>query len=422
MHDVIHSTGITSDFSTFYPLNSSTAGRQPSLVHDLPTDQRSRTELVLWLLNASLTSASLRYNPPMQARPREFLIELLRTPSPSGFEARCARVWLDYVERFADEVMTDAYGNAFAVANPKGSPTVMFEGHSDEIGLMVVYIDDEGFLWVERIGGVDPKMLLGKRVLLHTPDDELSGVIGATAPHMQDSKARETSPKMTDIYIDIGARNKKEAARLVAVGTPVTIDHGPVQLIGDTLAARSCDNKIGIWSAAEGLRRYRRLNADARVIAAAHVQEEVGLNGAAMGAFRWDPDAAIVVDVTNASDYPHVDPKLRNKITMGGGPAIRIGPSCHPKVVERLEKVAAAGKIKLQRVPIPGRSGTDANAIYPARQGIPTGILSTPNRYMHSPSETIHLRDLDQIPTLMAKFAADLRKNERFTVHRGGRR
>lgn len=358
----------------------------------------------------------------MQARPREFLSDLLRTPSPSGFEARCARVWLDYVGQYADEVSTDAYGNAFAVVNPAGSPTVMFEGHSDEIGLMVTYIDDDGYLWVSSIGGVDPKMLPGKRVLVHTRDGELAGVIGATAPHMQDATARELSAKITDIYIDIGASGKKDAARLVTVGTPVTIDHGPAQLLGDTLAARSCDNKIGIWSAAEALRRYGRQGGGARVVAAAHVQEEVGLSGAAMGAFRWDPDVALVVDVTNASDYPSVEPKLRNKIVMGGGPAIRVGPACHPKVVERLEQVAAARKIKLQRVPIPGRSGTNANAIYPARRGIPTAILSTPNRYMHSPSETINLKDLDQIPTLMASFAADLKKSERFVVHRGGRR
>jgi len=222
--------------------------------------------------------------------------------------------------------------------------------------------------------------------------------------------------------VDIGARKKAEAAKLVRVGTPVTIDHAPVQLLGDTLAARSCDNKIGIWSAAEGLRRYKALGGNACVLAAAHVQEEVGLHGAAMGAFRWNPGVALVVDVTNATDYPDVEAKLRNKIKMGGGPAIRIGPACHPRVVERLEQVAKARKITLQRVPIPSRSGTNAGAIYPARQGIPTGILSTPNRYMHSPSETINLKDLDQIPTLMAHFAASLKKTERFTVHRGGRK
>lgn len=363
-----------------------------------------------------------RYNLQVQTKPRMFLEQLLTTPSPSGFEAACARVWLDYISAFADEVQTDSYGNAFAVLNPGGKPLVMFEGHSDEIGLMITYIDDEGYLWVDRIGGVDPKMLLGKRVLVHTADGPVKGVIGATAPHMQDAKARETSPQMTDIYVDIGAQTKADAEKLVRVGTPITVDHEPVQLLGNTIAARSCDNKIGIWSAAEGLRRYKTLGGNACVLAAAHVQEEVGLAGAAMGAFRWNPDVALVVDVTNATDYPNVNAKLRNLIKMGGGPAIRIGPACHPKVVERLEQVARARKIALQRVPIPARSGTNANAIYPARQGIPTGILSTPNRYMHSPSETINLKDLDQIPTLMAHFAADLKKTDHFTVHRGGRK
>jgi len=358
----------------------------------------------------------------MQKRALDFLWELLTTASPSGFEARVARVWLKYVSPIADETLTDAYGNAFAVLNPKGSPTVMFEGHSDEIGLMVTYIDDEGYLWVDGIGGVDAKMLPGLRVVLHRPEGPLSGVIGATAPHMQTAESRDKSAKMTDIYVDIGAKDKKEASALVTVGTPITIDHGPVRLLGDTLAARACDNKIGIWSAAEGLRRYAALKGNAKVIAAAHVQEEVGLRGARMGAYRWDPDAAIVVDVTNATDFPDVDRKLRNEIKMGGGPAIRVGPACHPKVTERLERVAAAQKIKLQRVPIPRRSGTNADAIFPTRQGIPTGILSTPNRYMHSPSETINLKDLDQIPTLMARFGADLKKGERFSVHPRGRK
>ncbi len=358
----------------------------------------------------------------MQQAPRQFLLDLLDSPSPSGFETPTTRLWVDYVSKFADTVETDAYGNAFAIINPKGSPTVMFEGHSDEIGLMVTYIDEDGFLRVGAIGGVDPKMLLAKPVVLLTPDGQVPGVIGAMAPHMQDAEQRERSPQMDDLYIDIGAKNKREAAKLVRVGTPAVVDHHPELLLGETLAARGCDNKIGIWSSAEGLRRYHALKGNACVISASHVQEELGLHGAAMGSFRWDPDVALVVDVTNATDFPDVDVKLRNEIKMGAGPAIRIGPSCHPRVVERLEAVAGKKKINLQRVPIPGRSGTNANAIYPNRAGIPVGILSTPNRYMHSPSETINLKDLDQIPTLMAAFAADLKKGEQFTVHPGGRR
>src|SRR5690606_5169062 len=174
-------------------------------------------------------------------------------------EARVTRVWLDYVRPFADEIVTDAYGNAFAILNPKGSPSVMFEGHSDEIALMVNYIDEEGFLWVSGIGGVDPKMLPGMRVMLHTAEGPLAGVTGALAPHMQSGEQREASPSMSDIYIDIGARSKAEASEMVRVGMTATIDHAPQELLDNTLAARSCDNKIGIWSAAEGLRRAREM-------------------------------------------------------------------------------------------------------------------------------------------------------------------
>jgi putative aminopeptidase FrvX len=377
-------------------------------------------------MRQSRTADFFFYNRSMQKAARQFLLDLLATPSPSGFETRATRVWLDYVTPFADEVMTDAYGNAFAIVNPtsrgaSGDPLVMFEGHSDEIGLMVTYIDDEGYLWVSPIGGVDPKMMLAMRVLVHSRSGPVLGVIGALAPHMQNAEQREKSPGFSDLYVDIGAGSKENAKNLVRVGDAITVDLGPTMLLGDTLAARSCDNKIGIWSAAEGLRRYRELGGKAKVVAAAHVQEETGLNGAAMGAFRWDPQVALVVDVTNATDFPNVEKKLRNDIRMGDGPALRYGPAAHPRVNERLERIAAEQKINLQRVPIPARSGTNANAIYPARQGIPTAILSTPNRYMHSPSETINLKDLDQIPTLMARFAADLKKGERFTVHAGGR-
>ncbi len=350
----------------------------------------------------------------MQKAPRQFLLDLLETRSPSGSEAPCTRVWLDYVSSFADEVETDAYGSAYAVLNPKGSPTVMFEGHSDEIGLMVTFIDDDGFLWVGAIGGVDPKMMLGKPVVVHTADGPVNGVLGTVAPHCQTPEMRDKTPVISDLFVDIGVKNKAEAKKLVRVGTVITVDHGPTMLHGDTLAARACDNKIGIWSAAEGLRRYKKLGGKARVIAASHVQEEVGLYGAQMGSFHWKPDVALVVDVTNATDFPCVEKNLRNEIKMGGGAALRIGPSCHPSVVERLEQVANKRKFNLQRVPIPGRSGTNANAIYPTAGGIPTGILSTPNRYMHSPSETIHLKDLDQIPTIMADFAAGLKRNEKF--------
>lgn len=353
----------------------------------------------------------------MQKQAKQFLFDLLETHSPSGYETPAARVWLDYVGKFADETMTDAYGNAFAVLNPKGSPTVMLDGHSDEIGLMVSYIDDDGYLWVSGVGGIDPKMLPAMRVRVHTAEGPLSGVIGAMAPHMQGAEAREKSPKVTDLYIDIGASNKREAMKLVRVGDTATIEHGPQELLNNTLVARACDNKIGIWSGAEALRQFRSSKGGARIIAAAHIQEEIGLNGARMGAYRWNPDVALVVDVTNATDYPDADPKLRNKIKMGEGPAIRIGPASHPRVAERLERVAEANKINLQRVPIPTRSGTNANAIYPVREGIPCGILSTPNRYMHSPSETVNMKDLEQIPKLMAKFAASLKRSEKFKVH-----
>jgi len=357
----------------------------------------------------------------VQKKPYEFLLSLLECHSPSGHETAVTRVWLDYVTPFADEVSTDAYGNAFAVLNPKAKQSVLFDGHSDEVGLMVSYIDDEGFLWVDGIGGVDPKILPGMRVLVHAPDEEIRGVIGTIAPHMQTGDLATRNIQMSEIYIDIGARDKADAMRWVRAGVTATVDHGPLRLLGDTLCARACDNRIGIWSSAEALRRCRQAGVKHKVIACSNVQEEVGLAGAQMAAFRWDPDVAIVVDVGNSTDFPDTIKNLRNDIRMGAGPCQRIGSAAHPKVVERLDEVAKKLKLHLQRIPIPIRSGTNAGSIYTSRRGIPTGILSTPNRYMHSPSETINLKDLDSIPTIMTEFVKSIKAGESFTVHKGGR-
>ncbi|MEZ5339155.1 MAG: M20/M25/M40 family metallo-hydrolase [bacterium] len=357
----------------------------------------------------------------MQKKPYDFLLSLLECHSPSGHEAAATRVWLDYVTPFADEVMTDAYGNAFAVLNPKAKQSVMFDGHSDEVGMMVTYIDEDGYLWVSAIGGIDPKVLPGMRVLVHAPDGDIRGVVGTIAPHMQTGELATRTIQMNEIYVDIGAKDKADAGRWVRPGVTVTIDHGPVRLLGDTLCARACDNRIGIWSSAEGLRRCRAAGVKHRVIACSNVQEEIGLHGAAMAAYRWDPDVCLVVDVGNSTDFPDTSKQLRNDIRLGAGPCQRIGSAAHPAVVDRLDQVAAAKKINLQRIPIPVRSGTNAGSIYISRKGIPCGILSTPNRYMHSPSETIDLKDLDAIPTLMTEFVKSIKPGETFTVHKGGR-
>jgi endoglucanase len=358
----------------------------------------------------------------MQDSALQLLKDLVAAESPTGFEAPAVKAWLKYLKPHCDEQYTDSYGNGFAVLNPKGDPTVVLTGHADEIGLMVTYIDDEGFLWVGSLGGYDAKILPAMRVKVLAAKGPLHGVIGAMPPHMQRTAAGDPELKRykfgENVYIDIGAKDKAEAEKHVRVGDAVILNYGYLELAGDVVAGRGLDNKIGIWAAAEGLRRASaaKRRPDCKVIAVATVQEEIGGHGAAMAAFRLEPDAAIAVDVTQSMDHPGPDRKQYGDHRMGQGPVIAHGSACHPAVVSRLEQCARSRRIGLQHEALPGRTGTDADSIFTVRGGVPTAVLSVAQRYMHSPVESINLQDLDQTAELLAEFCRSLKKGERFAV------
>jgi putative aminopeptidase FrvX len=357
----------------------------------------------------------------MESSAKQFLIELTDRPAPTGFEGPAVRVWCDYLKPHADEVFTDSYGNGFAVLNPGGDPTVLLTGHADEIGLMVTYIDDEGFVWVGSLGGYDAKILAAMRVRILAAGGEVPGVIGALPPHMQrgaDAPEFKRYKFGQNVYIDIGAKDKNDAEQHVQVGDPIILDYGFMELRNGLVVSRGLDNKIGIWAAAEGLRRAaaQRDKLKARVVALATVQEEIGGHGAKMGAFRIEPDVAIAVDVTQSVDHPGAEKKKWGEHTIGRGPVVAHGSACHPLVVERLVKLARRLRIELQHEAAPGWTGTDADSIFRMRAGIPTAVLGLPQRYMHSPVETINLKDLEQVARLLAAFCLDLKKGERFAV------
>jgi endoglucanase len=348
----------------------------------------------------------------------EFLKTLLETPSPSGFETSGQRVWLDYVSQFADEVSSDAYGNCIAVVNPKGSPRVLLTGHSDEIGFMVQYINDNGFIYFQSIGGSDPALARGQRVVVHGSGGPVRGVIGQLAVHMQEPDDRKKVPDLHAMFIDIGARSKKEAEKQVHVGDPITYDYGVVELGNGRIAARGCDNRIGTFAAAEGLRyaAENRKKLKACVVAASTIQEENGLYGATMTGYSVHPDVALVVDVTHATDIPLCTKTKHGDVKLGGGPVISIGSSNHPVVNARLKAVAKRQKIQVQFEANPRWTGTDADAIFRQRGGIATASIGLPNRYMHSPVEVIELADLEEIGRLMGAFALDVKTGEKFAV------
>jgi len=354
----------------------------------------------------------------MRAQSLKFLQTLVNTPSPVGHETRGQRVWLDYAKQFADETFSDAYGNCVAVLNKGGSPRIMLAGHADEIAMAVNYIDSDGYIYVRRMGGVDAAITKAQRVTIHTGSGPVRGVVGNVAPHLTKQEGDPKPPKIHELFIDIGAGSKKEAEHLVRVGDPITLVDEFETLRGDLAIARAFDNRIGTWSVIEALRLLKesKTKLHAEICAVSNVQEEVGLLGARQIAYSLKPDIALVVDVTHATDYPTVNKAQHGDIKIGGGPAITHGGCNHPEVVKRIEEVAKAKKITLQHEAMSATSGTDTDAIFWTRGGIASALISLPNRYMHSPVELVSLKDLDQIPQLLAAFVQSVKKGEQFKV------
>jgi endoglucanase len=347
-----------------------------------------------------------------------FLEKLINTPSPSGHEHRGQRVWLDYVARHADETYSDAHGNCVAVLNKGGSPRIMLAGHADEIGLAVNYVDETGFLYVRRIGGVDPAITKAQRVVIHARRGPVRGVVGNVAPHLTKTDKDRKLPEIHELFIDIGVRTREEALALVQIGDPITLVDAFELLRNDLAIARAFDNRIGTFAVAEALRLMRggkkRLHAE--VCAVSNIMEEVGLFGARQIAYRLQPEIALVVDVTHATDVPTVNKAMHGDVHIGKGPTVTHGGSNHPEVVARLEKIAGQRKIPLQHEAVSASGGTDTDAIFWTRGGIPSALVSLPNRYMHSPVELISLNDLEAIPELLAAFCLSLTRNEQFKV------
>jgi endoglucanase len=347
-----------------------------------------------------------------------FLRSLVNTPSPSGHEVRGQRVWLDYVRPFAQETFSDAYGNCVAVLNKGGSPRLMLAGHADEIALAVNFIDPDGFVYVRKLGGVDPAITKAQRVVVHTRQGPVRGVVGNVAPHLSKLEKERKLPEIHELFIDLGAGSRKEVEKLVQIGDPITLVDEFEVLRGDLAVARAFDNRIGTFAVAEALRLLResKRRLKAEVCAVSNIMEETGLFGARQIAYALKPDVALVVDVTHATDYPTVSKAMHGDVRIGKGPTLTHGGCNHPEVVARLEAVARKQGIKLQHEAMSATSGTDTDAIFWTRGGIPSGLVSLPNRYMHSPVELVSLKDLERIPELLAGFALSLKGGERFKV------
>ena len=347
-----------------------------------------------------------------------FLKRLLDSPGPSGFETAAARAWRAEAQTFADAVRSDVAGNSFAEVNPGGSPTIMLDGHIDEIGLIVQYVDDDGYVYIAPIGVWDPEVLVGQRIRFLSGDGRVLGVVGKKPIHLMKTADREKASKLTDLWVDIGAAGRAEPERLVAVGDAAVIDSHTMDFPNDRIVSRSIDDRIGAFTVLEALRRYKERPGKARVVAAATTQEEIAWHGggALVAANAVKPQMAIAVDVTFATDHPGLEKKEIGEHKLGSGPVLVRGALVSPVVFELLRETAAAGKIPFT-VHAEGRStGTNADAIHLAREGVATGLVSIPNRYMHSPNEMVSLVDVDHTASLIAEACRGVDDRTDFTA------
>lgn len=340
-----------------------------------------------------------------------FLKKLLDTPGPSGFEQAPARVWREEVKGFADDVQADVHGNSIGVLNAKGKPRLMVTGHIDEIGFQITHIDEDGFIYFSGIGGWDSQVLVGQRVLLLGRDGPVHGVIGKKAIHQLKKEDLERVSKVIDLWIDVGVASRDEAAARLRVGDPGVLDSRVEEYPNGRIVSRSIDNRIGAFVAAETLRRLAKQRPPhAAVYAVASTREEIAWtgSGARTSATGIKPDVAVVVDVTHATDYPGAEKKHAGDHKLGGGVVLTRGSSVSSIVFDLLVACAEEAEIPYTIQAAPRDTGTDADAIYNAMQGIPTGLVSVANRYMHSPNEMVTLEDLDRAADLLAAFARRL--------------
>lgn len=352
---------------------------------------------------------------PEYKAPR-FLVELLKAKSPSGAEAQAQAVYDHHVKPHADAYANDALGNRLATLNKKGGPTVMFSGHMDELGLIITYVNKDGFIYFDTIGGHDKSIISGRRVIIQTANGPVKGVTGKRAIHLMEEGDRKKVPEIHEIWIDIASKSKVETLQRVAIGDVATYDHEFELINGSVGTARAFDNKVGAYVVGEALIRLAKEKAKlhAKVVSVATTQEEIGVRGAQTSAFAVDPHVALIVDVGHSTDHPDCDPRKYGETKLGAGPILCRGPNINPKVYERLVACAKKAKIPVQLEADPRPTGTDARAIQMARGGVACGLVSIPLRYMHTPSEVVDLEDVENCVKLFVEFAKSIRENESF--------
>lgn len=346
----------------------------------------------------------------MQKDSKKFLYDLLETPSPSGFEQKIQRVVKKRMNAFADDISIDVHGNLIASFNPQGRVRVMLAGHCDQIGMMVTHIDESGYIYCNQIGGIDAAVLPGTELKIHTESGPIDAIIGFKPVHLTSAADRGKPIEFSKVWIDIGAKNGKDVKKIVSVGDPITFKLSVTELKDGRICSAGCDDKVGVYVVMEALRIVStKIKGAAKkkfpvaLFSVSTVQEEIGLRGARTSCYGIDPLVGIAVDVTHASDNPGAEAKKIGSVKLGGGPTIARGPNINPELEKLLIKTAKKKKISYQTYAAPGATGTDANAIQITKSGVAAGLVSIPNRYMHTPVEMVDLKDLDDSAKLIAE-------------------
>lgn len=349
---------------------------------------------------------------------REFLTRLLETPSPTGFEMPGQKVWAEWIGKHAAAVACDAYGSTWATLPGKSGKIVMLESHADEIGYMVKHIDEHGFLRLDRVGGSDAATARGRRLTILGDRGNVPGIIGNTAIHLRhDAHGTEKAPAVHDLWVDVGASNAAEVAKLgIRVGHPAVYQDGPLELANKRLVARALDNRIGGYIIAQVMKRIAagKRQPAVTLVCLNAIQEEIGGHGAVMATYRLKPDVCICLDVTHATDTPGLDAAKHGSVKLGAGPTLTHGTANHPLVVRRLLDLAAAAKLPIQHEASSRFTGTDTDKIFHSREGIPSALVSLPLRCMHSVVETAHLDDIAHTIELLTSFVLSLTGQDEF--------
>lgn len=344
----------------------------------------------------------------MRSESFQFLHDLMLEPSPSGYEQPAQEVVRSYVSAFSSDVTTDVLGNVHVgVGNGEG-PVVMLAGHVDEPGLVVGFIDGDGYLTAKGVGGWDTTVLTGQSVRIWTADGPVEGVIGRKAVHLMSADERGKRPSWEDLFIDVGAKDKDDAKMSIRIGDPITVGNGVEHLRGDLYASRCFDGKAGVFAVIEAARLLAEAKTKARVVAVSTTQEEVGLRGATAATYGVDPVVGIASDVTGTSDLPGDEEQHSEEKRLGGGPVICRGPNVNPFVWQRMMVAAEAAGVPYQWEVYGGSTPTDAAVMQVARAGVAAGLVSVPSRYIHTPVEVCSLSDLENTARLLAEFVLRL--------------